>query len=71
MGEKLNAMIAKAEKEQENKPLAKPRTSHCTGCDEEFTEDVYVDVECPDCGYLACESCACHHSRGMFSPILY
>ncbi|KAF8830032.1 uncharacterized protein C8R40DRAFT_1063898 [Lentinula edodes] len=45
-------------------PKSKPRTTHCTGCDLKFTEDDPVDQECPDCGYLTCESCSCHNSRG-------
>ncbi|KAF9025141.1 hypothetical protein BDZ89DRAFT_954052 [Hymenopellis radicata] len=43
----------------------KPRKTHCTGCNVRFDPEECDDQEeCPDCSYIACESCGCHHSRG-------
>ncbi|KAJ7442244.1 hypothetical protein FB451DRAFT_1297496 [Mycena latifolia] len=60
--------ILRERQEEEAKPVAKPRTTHCTGCNVEYVKDgpdryPASDV-CDDCGYTACESCVCHHSRG-------
>lgn len=58
----------------------KPRRDRCTGCNQKLREvdsdgEEYDDEDaddqleppdqvCPDCGYVACESCSCHNSRG-------
>ncbi|KAF8144374.1 hypothetical protein K438DRAFT_1874251 [Mycena galopus ATCC 62051] len=43
----------------------KPPTTHCTGCRLKFGgENGKPDELCPDCGYVACEDCACHNRRG-------
>ncbi|CAA7271611.1 unnamed protein product [Cyclocybe aegerita] len=58
-------MEQKREEEEKINPPPKPRKTHCTGCNERFKEDwVEVDQECPDCGYITCESCSCSNSRG-------
>ncbi|KAJ7836710.1 hypothetical protein B0H13DRAFT_1733411 [Mycena leptocephala] len=49
-----------------NKPAdnasTKPRTTHCTGCNLRFGgENGRPNEICPDCGYVACESCVCHN----------
>ncbi|KAJ7211625.1 hypothetical protein GGX14DRAFT_448903, partial [Mycena pura] len=52
---------ASAEPEQNDKP----RVTHCTGCALRFGgENGEPDTICPDCGYVACESCVCHNRRG-------
>ena len=65
-GSKLQQMLNKFNDEHNAKSRARPRTSHCTGCNVKFSEDYPCDDECPTCGYVACESCICHHSRGRF-----
>ena len=62
----LNEMQQKEEEEEKKRgPPPKPRKTHCTGCNGKFEEDyLEVDGECPDCGYMACESCSCHNSKG-------
>ena len=58
------------EEEKKRGPPPKPRTTHCTGCNGKFKEDwLEVDRECPDCGYITCESCTCHNSRGSCEGI--
>lgn len=47
-------------------PPKAPKKGRCTGCDCKFTEDYECDQECPDCGYMTCESCSCDHSQGAF-----
>ncbi|KZV75634.1 hypothetical protein PENSPDRAFT_571079 [Peniophora sp. CONT] len=44
--------------------MEKPDKKVCTGCNTRFRRDYPIDQECPDCGYVACEDCSCHHSRG-------
>ncbi|KAJ7871905.1 hypothetical protein B0H14DRAFT_2723398 [Mycena olivaceomarginata] len=45
--------------------LGKPPTTHCTGCRLRFGgQNGKPDEICPDCGYVACEDCACHNRRG-------
>ncbi|KAF8911026.1 hypothetical protein CPB84DRAFT_1763158 [Gymnopilus junonius] len=66
---KINRMLydmeQKRAEEEKNKPLKKPRKTHCTGCNGKFKEDwLEVDQECPDCAYLTCESCSCDNSKG-------
>ncbi|KAJ7581358.1 hypothetical protein C8J56DRAFT_793816 [Mycena floridula] len=62
----LNEYVETAEAEAAKQPVKKPRRTHCTGCNARFDpEDVYVDRECPDCGYMTCESCSCHNSKGQ------
>ncbi|KDR81711.1 hypothetical protein GALMADRAFT_59073 [Galerina marginata CBS 339.88] len=66
---KINRMLydmeQKHEEEEAKKPVQKPRKTHCTGCNGKFKEDwLEVDQECPDCGYITCESCSCHDSKG-------
>lgn len=65
-GCKLQQTLNKFNDERNAKPRARPRMSHCTGCNVKFSEDYPCDDECPTCGYVACESCICHHSRGKF-----
>lgn len=68
MGEKIERMLreadAKVKARKDAEPLRKPRDTHCTGCNEKLTEDYPADESCDECGYMACESCSCHHSRG-------
>ncbi|KAF8215502.1 hypothetical protein K438DRAFT_1704395 [Mycena galopus ATCC 62051] len=43
----------------------RPRTTHCTGCGLQFGgENGKPQGICPDCCYVACESCICHNRRG-------
>ncbi|KAJ6520705.1 hypothetical protein DFH09DRAFT_1287438 [Mycena vulgaris] len=43
----------------------KPPTTRCTGCSLRFGgANGAPDLICPDCGYVACESCSCHNRRG-------
>ncbi|KAJ6607482.1 hypothetical protein B0H10DRAFT_2071474 [Mycena sp. CBHHK59/15] len=68
----LNRMLREREEKEEaeakDKPVVKPRTTHCTGCNVKYVEDgseeYMADDVCEDCGYSACESCVCHTSRG-------
>lgn len=83
----LNKFNEEQEKKQEAELASgkKPRQDRCTGCntkvreidsDGEEDEDEDDELEapdqvCPDCGYVACESCSCHNSRGAlydFAP---
>jgi len=64
---KLLFEMQQKQEEEENKrgPPPRPRITHCTGCNGKFKEDwLEVDQECPDCGYITCESCSCHNSKG-------
>jgi hypothetical protein len=45
----------------------RPRPTHCTGCDGKLGKNELIGTamdECPECGYVACESCVCHTTRG-------
>ncbi|KAJ7252768.1 hypothetical protein B0H12DRAFT_1017978 [Mycena haematopus] len=53
-----------AEAKEAAKPVVKPRTTHCTGCNTKFSRDYEADDVCPDCGYSACESCVSDTSSG-------
>lgn len=72
---KINRMIydmeQKKEKEAAQRPIQKPRTTHCTGCNVKYSEDYESDQICPDCGYTTCESCSCHNSRGESTIFIY
>lgn len=59
------------------RPPPKPTPGRCTGCrlkfsseDDEEEEDEdewggnYCEEECPDCGYMVCESCSSDKSNG-------
>lgn len=58
---------------EETEKLQADQGTHCTGCGVEFGEEYVVDQDCPDCGYLTCESCSCSYSKGVFDilPIKY
>ncbi|KII88521.1 hypothetical protein PLICRDRAFT_627202 [Plicaturopsis crispa FD-325 SS-3] len=60
----LGAVAGKKNRDSEGKPA----TSNCTGCNAKFVasgEYRYVAAStCPDCGYVACESCVCHETKG-------
>lgn len=67
---KMHRVAYDMEQEEKAKPIPKPRRTHCTGCNTRFSEDdVYVDQECPDCGYMTCESCSCSNSRGACTVV--
>jgi len=55
------------EAEETEKKLQADEGTHCTGCGIEFGDEYVVDQECPDCGYLTCESCSCSNSKGVFN----
>ncbi|KZV86224.1 hypothetical protein EXIGLDRAFT_653423 [Exidia glandulosa HHB12029] len=67
-GCQINAMLNKFNDEHAARLAAdttKPSKKKCTGCGVKFDEEYYIDEgPCPDCGYVACESCSCHNSRG-------
>ncbi|KAJ7155436.1 hypothetical protein C8R43DRAFT_999846 [Mycena crocata] len=58
----------KAEAEAMTKPVAKPRTTHCTGCNTKYVEDgseeYMAEDMCNECGYSACENCVSDTSSG-------
>lgn len=59
------------EEEKKNGGPPKPRKTHCTGCNGKFKDDwLEVDQECPDCGYITCESCACSNDLGASTPLI-
>ncbi|KAJ6518776.1 hypothetical protein C8R45DRAFT_949203 [Mycena sanguinolenta] len=60
----MNRILREHKEKEEAKPVAKPRTTHCTGCNTKFTRDYEPDDVCPDCGYSACESCVSDTSSG-------
>ncbi|KAJ6581470.1 hypothetical protein B0H19DRAFT_1115329 [Mycena capillaripes] len=60
----MNRILREHQEKEEAKPAAKPRTTHCTGCDTKYTRDYGAEDECPDCGYTACESCVSDTSNG-------
>ncbi|KII88509.1 hypothetical protein PLICRDRAFT_110179 [Plicaturopsis crispa FD-325 SS-3] len=60
----MNRRLRELQEEEEAKPQERPRRTHCTGCNVKFDHEYYADDDCPDCGYMACESCVSHHSRG-------
>ncbi|KAJ6493560.1 hypothetical protein C8R47DRAFT_1176557 [Mycena vitilis] len=60
----MNRILREHQEKEEAKPVEKPPTTHCTGCNTEYTEDYEPDDECPDCGYTACESCVSDTSSG-------
>ncbi|PBK94875.1 hypothetical protein ARMGADRAFT_1011742 [Armillaria gallica] len=69
MNKILREIQEKAEEEEARKPLKRPPTNRCTGCNHRFQntddEDWEEDRdECPDCGYIACESCVSDTSNG-------
>jgi len=74
MSEKnINAILDRINAEHAAKPVPRPSATKCTGCgikfakddyDEDEDEKLYAEEACDDCGYMACESCACSHSRG-------
>ncbi len=69
MNKILREMQEKAEGEEARKPLKRPPTNRCTGCNHRFQnsddEDWEEDRdECPDCRYIACESCVSDTSNG-------
>ncbi|KAJ7679309.1 hypothetical protein DFH06DRAFT_1166286 [Mycena polygramma] len=60
--EKMRALSGLPERK-----IVRPPTTHCTGCELVFRDDSRDGKPitiCPDCGYVACESCACHNCRG-------
>jgi hypothetical protein len=65
---KMNELLNQMNEEHARRPPPKPDCTRSTGCHGEFNEEegMHAEDECPDCGYLACESCVCHHSRGTF-----
>lgn len=72
MGCKMQEICNEANAAYAARPCPRPPTDRCTGCNRRFREeDDGPCDECPDCGYLACESCASHHSRGGTFGRLY
>jgi hypothetical protein len=72
----MNAILNKYNEEQARRPPPRPDPARCTGChdafrvdDDDDDEGVTPTDECPDCGYMACESCSCHHSRGTYRSL--
>ncbi|KAI0630005.1 hypothetical protein C8Q77DRAFT_1139879 [Trametes polyzona] len=63
-GCKMQQMLNAINEEHAAAPRPRPDRKRCTGCNVKFTSDYPCEDECPDCGYLACESCVCHHSKG-------
>ncbi|KAK0454125.1 uncharacterized protein EV420DRAFT_1273366, partial [Desarmillaria tabescens] len=70
MNKMLREMQEKAEEEEAKKPLKRPPTNRCTGCNHKFEDGNDEDWdeedrdECPDCEYIACESCISDTSIG-------
>ncbi|KAJ7043581.1 hypothetical protein C8F04DRAFT_1366508 [Mycena alexandri] len=61
----MNRILREHQEKEEAKPVEKPPTTHCTGCNVKYDRDEYAAEDlCADCGYTACESCVSHHSRG-------
>ncbi|TFK30033.1 hypothetical protein FA15DRAFT_575175, partial [Coprinopsis marcescibilis] len=60
----MNRILDQMNAEREAQPPPAPRQTHCTGCNERFSEDNPDDQVCPDCGYATCESCSYSNSRG-------
>lgn len=67
-GCEIQQMLNRMNDEHNAAPRARPNPKRCTGCNVRFTEDYPCDGECPDCGYVACESCICDNSNGAGSP---
>ncbi|KAI0762020.1 hypothetical protein BD413DRAFT_587163 [Trametes elegans] len=63
-GCQMQQMLNRINKQHASAPRPRPDKARCTGCNVKFSEDCPCEDECPDCGYLACDSCVCHHSRG-------
>ena len=69
----INRTLYNAEEEErrrdEENPPPRPPRNVCTGCNVRFDEDYGIEGDCPDCGYVACESCVCHNSKGEFRVV--
>ncbi|EIW52396.1 uncharacterized protein TRAVEDRAFT_75375 [Trametes versicolor FP-101664 SS1] len=63
-GCEIQQMLNRMNEEHAAAPRARPNPKRCTGCNVRFTEDYPCDGECPDCGYVACESCICDNNNG-------
>ncbi|KAI9069338.1 hypothetical protein FKP32DRAFT_1641079 [Trametes sanguinea] len=63
-GCEMQQIINQFEEAQASAPRARPNSKRCTGCNTKFSEDYPCEDECPDCGYVVCESCACDQSNG-------
>ncbi|EPQ52660.1 hypothetical protein GLOTRDRAFT_131898 [Gloeophyllum trabeum ATCC 11539] len=58
-------MLNKINDEHDKREAQKrPAPGRCTGCNVKFNRDYPCDQECPDCGYMTCESCSCSNNRG-------
>lgn len=67
---KIQQILNDAQKTLKVDPPARPPVGRCTGCNMKFSStdrDYYCESSCEACGYQACESCACHSSRGACS----
>lgn len=60
----MHQVVYEANQKLKNQPPPTPTPERCTGCNVKFSEDYRCEDKCPDCGYMACESCICHHSKG-------
>ncbi|KAJ7334120.1 hypothetical protein DFH08DRAFT_750223 [Mycena albidolilacea] len=63
-GCEMNRILREHQEKEEVKPVERPRTTHCTGCNTKYSQDYEAEEECPDCGYSACESCVSDTSSG-------
>lgn len=63
-GCEIQQMLNRMNDEHAAAPRSRPNPKRCTGCNVRFTEDYPCDGECPDCGYVACESCICDNNNG-------
>ncbi|KAI0330833.1 hypothetical protein GY45DRAFT_1345711 [Cubamyces sp. BRFM 1775] len=63
-GCEFQQILNRVNEEHAAAPRARPNSKRCTGCNVRFSRDYPCEDECPDCGYVACESCACDSSSG-------
>lgn len=67
----LNAKMERKDVEETAaKRAQQPRREECDGCGCGREDAGRIEEPCPGCGYQVCESCACHHSRGAWLPLL-
>ncbi|KAI0671123.1 hypothetical protein C8Q78DRAFT_973674 [Trametes maxima] len=63
-GCEMQQLINNFEEAQAARPAPPPNKKRCTGCNVKFSRDYPCEDECPDCGYVVCESCVSDTSNG-------
>lgn len=67
-GCEIQQMLNRMNDEHAAAPRSRANPKRCPDCGMKFTEDYLSDGECPNCAYVACESCICDNNNSTVSP---